>query len=607
MDFTGSTGSEDMKVLLVDDERDMLEQAKLFLEREEDRLKIDTATSAEDGLELFEEEDYDGIVSDYQMPGMNGLEFLKTVREDLERKIPFIIFTGRGREEVAIKALNIGANRYLQKGGDPKSQYAILAQAIVQEVDRRRERKISKRNRKRYRMLVENSSVGIAVIQKGGIRMMNDSFVELTGYTREEIAEMNPVFPHIIHPDDLDRMRDIFMSAMMRDGSDLEDEYEHRLVRKDGEVRWVKIVPNIVDYDGEPAVLQNTIDITERKRAKEQRRKSREKYRQLTEEVNDLVLILDFDGFYRFANNAHKEILGYEPEELEGEHISKFLHPDGVERVKENFEEAKERGEGEVMLRHKTKEGDYRWIESHGRILPDEEKTLIVGRDVTERKKREGREEFLHSLLRHDVRNKTQVVQSYLELLEGYNLPGEAEDIVEKAKGRVSEGVEIIEKVRTLRQAEQEEETRELDLGTVLEEAIEKNEQMLSSNGIDLEHEIDEVRVEGGSLLRELFSNLLENSSQHSGGSKVRIRTMREDGEVTVTIEDDGRGIPDENKENVFEKRVKWGEAAGSGLGLYLVREIAESYGGSVELKDSELGGVRFDIRLNEFSDQNEQ
>ncbi|KXA97080.1 hypothetical protein AKJ39_03750 [candidate division MSBL1 archaeon SCGC-AAA259J03] len=114
-----------MKVLLVDDEADILEQAKVFLQRENDRLEVETAASAEEGLQKFSVEDYDAIVSDYQMPEVNGLDFLEIVRKEKESDVPFIIFTGKGREEVAMEALNLGADRYLQKGGDPRSQYGV--------------------------------------------------------------------------------------------------------------------------------------------------------------------------------------------------------------------------------------------------------------------------------------------------------------------------------------------------------------------------------------------------------------------------------------------------------------------------------------------------
>lgn len=97
-----------MEVLFVDDEPDIVEQAKIFLEKIDNGLNIDTATSAEEGLKKFEIKDYDAVISDYQMPEMDGLDFLETVREGRKSNVPFIIFTGKGREEAAMEALNLG-------------------------------------------------------------------------------------------------------------------------------------------------------------------------------------------------------------------------------------------------------------------------------------------------------------------------------------------------------------------------------------------------------------------------------------------------------------------------------------------------------------------
>ncbi|MGM0509628.1 MAG: response regulator, partial [Thermoplasmatota archaeon] len=119
---------------MLDDDRPFLDQAKIFLENIDDDMDIEVITSPKNAVEKVEKSSYDAVVSDYKMPGMDGLEFLKNIRSELEDDIPFIMFTGKGREEVAMKALNLGANRYLQKGGDPKSQYGVLAQAIDQEV-----------------------------------------------------------------------------------------------------------------------------------------------------------------------------------------------------------------------------------------------------------------------------------------------------------------------------------------------------------------------------------------------------------------------------------------------------------------------------------------
>ena len=110
-----------IRVLFVDDEPDLLELGKLFLE-ESGEFSVDTASSAADALDCLNHKNYEAVVSDYQMPEMDGIGFLKRVRAT-DTAISFIIFTGRSREEIVIEALNNGADFYLQKGGDPDTLY----------------------------------------------------------------------------------------------------------------------------------------------------------------------------------------------------------------------------------------------------------------------------------------------------------------------------------------------------------------------------------------------------------------------------------------------------------------------------------------------------
>lgn len=123
-------------ILYVDDESAMLEVSKRFLEQS-GQFSVDTVTSAQAALTLMDSKTYDSIVSDYQMPEMDGIEFLKKVRSS-GNTIPFILFSGRGREEVVIQALNEGADFYLQKGGEAKSEFAELSHKIRQAVQQRR-------------------------------------------------------------------------------------------------------------------------------------------------------------------------------------------------------------------------------------------------------------------------------------------------------------------------------------------------------------------------------------------------------------------------------------------------------------------------------------
>jgi len=151
---------------------------------------VDTADSAACALDSLKVREYDVIVSDYQMPGKDGIQLLKEIRST-GNMIPFILFTGKGREEVAKEALNNGADFYLQKGGDPTSQFAELANMIMQAHSRKKGEQTLRISEERYRSLFENSIDAVVLTAiDGSVLSANPSACHMFGMTEGEINEI---------------------------------------------------------------------------------------------------------------------------------------------------------------------------------------------------------------------------------------------------------------------------------------------------------------------------------------------------------------------------------------------------------------------------------
>jgi PAS domain S-box-containing protein len=148
---------------MVDDDPAVLEVAKIFLERSQG-IKVDAIESAREAMERLTGDHYDVIVSDYVMPEMDGISFLKWVRCQ-DSDVPFILFTGKGREEVVIEALNNGADYYLQKDANPKVLYAELTHQIRQAAERQKTKRAVLESEEKYRALFENMNEGFVLYE----------------------------------------------------------------------------------------------------------------------------------------------------------------------------------------------------------------------------------------------------------------------------------------------------------------------------------------------------------------------------------------------------------------------------------------------------------
>ncbi len=217
-------------ILCVDDEPAFLDLTRSYLSRS-NGYEIDIADSAEAALDKIPSRKYDAIVSDYQMPVMDGLEFLKILREQGDNT-PFIVFTGKGREEVAIEALNLGADFYLQKGADTKALFAELSNMIEQLLGRRVAEVALAESEERYRGIFENSGSAMIVTDiEGRIVVVNREFEDLSGFKKTDVeGKMWTVF---VDESSMDRVRDNF-ETRKKNPANAPESYEVWLKRPDG-------------------------------------------------------------------------------------------------------------------------------------------------------------------------------------------------------------------------------------------------------------------------------------------------------------------------------------------------------------------------------------
>jgi DNA-binding response OmpR family regulator len=196
-----------LSVLYVDDDPSLLNICKLYLERRSD-ISVSIADSVDHALKLLDTFSFDIIISDYQMPCTDGIGFLKILKEK-QCSTPFILFTGRGREEVVIEAINNGATYYIQKGGDPKSQFAELDHKIREAVRRRRAEGSLQEIELFYNTLFEHSGTAVITLdERMTIRRSNAEFSRITGYAKSEVEGIRS-WVDFVNDEDAARLRDL--------------------------------------------------------------------------------------------------------------------------------------------------------------------------------------------------------------------------------------------------------------------------------------------------------------------------------------------------------------------------------------------------------------
>ncbi|QSZ66246.1 PAS domain S-box protein [Methanofollis aquaemaris] len=316
-------------ILYVDDEPALLEIGKLFLEQS-GHLTVETARSAAEAIEKLHSHKYDGIISDFQMPEMDGIEFLKFIRTHFG-DLPFVLFTGKGREEVVIEALNHGADFYLQKGGDPVSQFVELEHKITLAIERKWTMVELRESRQRMADVINFlPDATFAVDLDGKVIAWNRAMEEMTGIKTEEVlGEGDFTYAVPFYGERRPLLIDQVLAGeeeagstypgVIRKGNRLISEFfVPRLNEGRGAYLWFVASPL---YDTKGTVvgaIESIRDITERKKAEEEREAARQKLLDIIDFLPDATFVIDTERRVIAWNRAMEEMTGVKKEDMLG-------------------------------------------------------------------------------------------------------------------------------------------------------------------------------------------------------------------------------------------------------------------------------------------------
>jgi PAS domain S-box-containing protein len=402
---------EIIRILYLDDEEGLLEIGKLFLEMEGD-FSVSTTTSPEEALDLIEAHRCDAVLSDYQMPRMNGIEFLKRVRA-LDENIPFIIFTGRGREEVVIEALNSGADFYLQKGGDPTAQFTELKNALRTLVERSAtEQRLHRTESMLFTMAkhVRDVIFRISTQPALGVEYISPAIVSITGHEQNDFYDDPTLIMRLVHPDDR------FLMERWAAGEMIAGDHTLRWTTKDGRTIWIEQsnVP-IRDHRGRAIAFEGIArDVTRRMENESELRHNVELYRLMADNTTDLVWISDLEHRITYSSPSLTRIFPKEGKgstgkmnELMSAHTSDKYHSIIFELLSLSWGLPMDQLQRREMDGDLGSKGLHRTYNIKFTLLRQEDGhpkgVLCVGRDVTERleaiDRAQKEEQFLQKIL----------------------------------------------------------------------------------------------------------------------------------------------------------------------------------------------------------------
>lgn len=543
-------------------------------------------------------EPWEIVISDYHMPRFRAPDALDLLQE-LGFDTPFIVVSGKIGEDAAVAMMRAGAQDYV-----PKDNMVRLCPAIereLREAEGRRERQRAEEElgagEERYRAVVEQAGEGILLVDVSTKRILeaNAAYHNLLGYVPEEILRLT-LYEVVPYPRE---SMDCYVERVRERRNYVSGERRH--LRKDGSLVEVEVSANMISYGGKEAMCVVVRDITERKRAEEELRRSESSLSAAQRIAHLGNWDYDIAGDEAYWSDELYRIVGYAPRAFVPTY-KRFLdlvHPEDRVRLRREVRATlyggHQRGQSSVEYRVVKPDGEVRFVSTQYEVVRDASKrpVKLVGtvHDVTERKTaeealREVREaercriaRDLHDGVLQDLAYTAMALQVTRIKAKGTGLEEELEQQVKDIRRSVGG---LREAVYDLRLGAEEGAT----FAELVATLVERNRRMAPGRNISLEvgggipsEPFGEAEAEALRIVQEALTNV----RRHSGARNVLVALKREGNDLAIEVSDDGRGFAP-------------GEGA-AGLGLRGMHERASALGGRLTVEGGTGRGTRVRLR----------